>query len=462
MNFREQDWYKQAKIFFKEIQDTREQEENESEEKVIIEDMEYISSASEARLLSAPRGSSFLIFCTFILLIGLFGWSIIMDVDEVVKAQGKVIPSKQVQVIQNLEGGIIKEINIVEGQSVRAGDTLLLIDDVYAKSDLEENVNGYNALLARLVALDTLIEGRRILNVPKELIEKTNIVENARKRFNAQWQENMENIVQIEHETVEAKNQLTSEQDKLEIAKDDYEIGKEEFELNKKAFEKGLISKVSFLKLKHQLNDNKTKYNNYKNNIPILRGKFDQSAQKRKIYLAKTKTEYEKEYEEIKVKLDTMQSKGVSLVAKVSHSIVKSPVDGTIKKINFNTVGGVIRPGMDIMEIIPTDDKLIIELKLKPKDIGFIDKGLQAKIQLTAFDFSTYGGLEGKVIFVSADTITDPKGNSFFLVRVETTTNYIVDKKGIERIIIPGMQTQANIVVDKKSIFAYILKPMLK
>jgi len=157
-----------------------------------------------------------------------------------------------------------------------------------------------------------------------------------------------------------------------------------------------------------------------------------------------------------------MQSKGVSLKAKVSHSKVVSPVVGTVKKINFNTVGGVIRPGMDIMEIIPTDDKLLIEVKVKPKDIGFILVGLKAKVKLTAFDFSTYGGLDGEVIFVSADTITDKKGISYFLVRVKTKTNYITDKKGVEHIIIPGMQAETNIVVDNKSIFAYILKPMLK
>ena len=137
-------------------------------------------------------------------------------------------------------------------------------------------------------------------------------------------------------------------------------------------------------------------------------------------------------------------------------------MDGTIKKINFNTIGGVIRPGMDIMEIVPTDDKLIIEAKVKPKDIGFIHRGLNAKVKLTAFDFGTYGGLEGKVIFVSADTITDKKGTSFFLVRILTSKNYIMDKKNEKHIIIPGMQAESNIVVDQKSILEYILKPMLK
>jgi adhesin transport system membrane fusion protein len=184
--------------------------------------------------------------------------------------------------------------------------------------------------------------------------------------------------------------------------------------------------------------------------------------QKRESYIHETKVKYQKERSEIKSKLNTMQSKGVSLKAKVSHSKVLSPVVGTVKKINFNTVGGVIRPGMDIMEIIPTDDKLILEVKVKPKDIGFIHTGLKAKIKLTAFDFSTYGGLDGEVIFVSADTITDKKGISYFLVRIKTEKNFIIDKKGMKHTIRPGMQVESDIVVDKKSIMAYILKPMLK
>jgi adhesin transport system membrane fusion protein len=455
-------WYTQAKIFFKEVGETKKREEDEEEQKVSKDDLEFVSSASEARLLEAPTGASFLIFISFILLFVLLAWSIIMPVDEVVKAQGKVIPSKQVQVIQNLEGGIIKEIKVLEGQSVEKGQELILISNVSAVSDLSDNVKQYNMLLARLVALNAHIKGKILLRFPDELKTYPDIIARTRERFNTETSQSIAKIKELEFVKTQRLKDLESAKSDFKIAKDDYDLAKEELALNEKAFKEEIIPKVQYIKSKHEANGAKAKYTKAKHDVPKTEAAHNEATQKRKSFIHETINSYEKEKSEVKSKLNTMQSKGVSLQAKVSHSKVVSPVVGTVKKINFNTVGGVIRPGMDIMEIIPTDDKLIIEVKVKPKDIGFILVGLKAKVKLTAFDFSTYGGLEGEVIFVSADTITDKKGVSFFLVRVKTKTNYITDKKGIEHTIIPGMQAETDIVVDNKSIFAYILKPMLK
>ncbi len=432
------------------------------ENKVTKEDLEFISSASEARLLAAPTGASFLIFLTFVFLIVLLAWSIIMPVDEVVKAQGKVIPSKQVQVIQNLEGGIIKEIKVLEGQSIEKGQELIIINDVYAQSDLSSNEQTYNRLLARFVALKAGLNGKRLVKFPKELEAHIDITSQARKQFNANWDEIINKVKELEYSIVQRNKEYQSTNSEYAIAKDDYALAKEELALNAKAWKEQIIPKVQFIKAKHEANRAKASYTKAKHNIPKAKAALNEAFGKKQSFMSEQRSRFEKERSEIKQKLDEMQAKGVSLKAKVSHSIVKSPVVGTVKKINFNTVGGIIRPGMDIMEIIPTDDKLIIEVKVKPKDIGFILIGLKAKVKLTAFDFSTYGGLDGEVIFVSADTITDKKGISYFLVRIKTAKNYITDKKGIQHTIIPGMQAEANIVVDNKSIFAYILKPMLK
>jgi adhesin transport system membrane fusion protein len=455
-------WIDQAKLFFKEVKATKQREANEEDEKVTKDDLEFVSSASEARLLAAPTGASFLIILTSILLGLLLLWSIVMPVDEVVKAQGKVIPSKQVQVIQNLEGGIIKEIKVIEGQSVKKGEELIIINDVSAASDLSDNAKQYNMLLARLVALNTLIEGKRILNFPIELAPFLDIITQARERFNAEWREGISKVVEIEDTINQKKSDLDAAQNDFKIAQNDYELAKEELALNKKAFKDDIIPKVVFIQSEHDANAKISKYKQAKSAVVKAKSELHEFMQKRESYIHETKVKYQKERSEIKSKLNTMQSKGVSLKAKVSHSKVLSPVVGTVKKINFNTVGGVIRPGMDIMEIIPTDDKLILEVKVKPKDIGFIHTGLKAKIKLTAFDFSTYGGLDGEVIFVSADTITDKKGISYFLVRIKTEKNFIIDKKGMKHTIRPGMQVESDIVVDKKSIMAYILKPMLK
>lgn len=457
-------WYLQAKLFFKAVGETRAREESQEEDKQKMneDDLEFITSVSEARLLSAPKGASFLIFLLFVFLVSLVSWSMIMEVDEVVKANGKVIPSKQVQVIQNLEGGIINSIKVVEGQIVKKGEELIVINNVSAVSDLNDNAHQYNILLARLVALNTLIEGKRLLNFPKELQLHIDIISHERERFNSEWREGMTKIKEIEFAIDQRKKEYDLAKGNLVTAKDDYTLAKEELAINKVAFNKQVIPKVAYIKSKKATNNSKANYIKAKHEVPKAKASLNEVMQKRESFIQERVVNFKQERAEIESKLNTMQSKGVSLQAQVDHSVVVSPVFGTIKKINFNTVGGVIRPGMDIMEIIPSDDKLLIEAKLMPKDIGFVHNGLATKVKLTAYDFSTYGGLNGVIKFVSADTITDEKGKSYFLIRILTQKNYILDKQGKKHMIIPGMQTDIDIVVDKKSIFSYILKPMLK
>jgi len=455
-------WFSQAGAFFAEVRASKAREKEETQEQISTEDLEYVSSASEARLLDTPQGASLLIMLAVLTTIGIIIWSVIMKVDEVAKAQGKVIPSKQVQVIQTLEGGIVKEINVIEGQTVKKGDVLLVIDDVYAKSDVTENVNSYNGLLARFVALNTMIKGKRVLNFPDELKIHIEIMSQERERFNAEWDEQMTKIKELEFVIDQRKKEYDSAVSESKSQAANYTFIKQELALNAPLVKSGAISKVDFLHIKQKVSEADAKAEQAKNNVPKMQASLNEAMQKRESYIKQTKQELEKERNEIKSKLDMMQSKGVSLQAKLSHSIVKSPVNGTVKKINFNTIGGVIRPGMEVMQIVPSDDQLLIEVKIKPKDIGFIVVGQKAKVKVTAFDFSAYGGLEGKVKFISADTITDKKGNSFYLARIRTKSNIIIDKKKREHTIIPGMKTEVDIVLDQKSILVYILKPMLK
>ncbi len=451
-------WYSQAKTFFREVRATKAQKE----EKIQKEDLDFVSSSSEAQLLDVPEGASFLVMLALLCSAGIIAWSVMMKIDEVAKAQGKVIPSKQVQVIQNLEGGIIKKINAIEGQNVNKGDVLMVIDDVYAKSNVDANVKAYNQLLARLVSLNALIQGKRVLNFPDELKPYITLMSNTREWFNSTGETILSKVKGLEYVIDQRKKALDAVKSDIGNEKRNYELMMQQLTMNKPLLKSGAISKMEFLKIKQQVNEAKSKYDAAKLAEPKAKAKLSEAIQKRESFLKESKESFEKERSEVLAKLKDMQEKGVSLQAKLSHSIVKSPVVGTVKKINFNTIGGVIRPGMDIMEIVPTDNELLIEVHIKPKDIGFITKGQKAKVKITAFDYSTYGGLDGKVEFLSADTITDKKGRSFYLARIRTKTNYIIDKKGKKHMIIPGMKSEVDIILDQKSILTYILKPMLK
>jgi len=450
----------QWKVFLEEVKSTREQEKDE--EHIAKDELEFVSAASEARLLHVPEGASLLISVSFLLIIGIVIWASVSPLDEVVKAMGKVIPTTKIQVVQSLEGGIVKEIKIEEGQHVKKGQTLLIISAVSAKSNLKDNEIQYNSMLAHLVALNTGIKEQRILHFPAELQPFKEIMSHERSLFNAEWDSFMQAIVEIEDATIQLKHAHEDAVNSSAILNSSYSMALQELSMNRPLLKSGAISRVAFLQIQQRVNDVKAKMLTAKIAIPKTASAVNESEHKRASFVKDKINKITKERNELDAKLNAMQAKGVSLQAKVDHTVVTSPVDGIINKLNFNTIGGVIRPGMDVLEVVPGDNKLLIEVQVKPKDIGFVHTGLKAKLKFTAFDFSTYGGLEGEVKFVSADTITDKKGKSFYLVRLLTETTRLSDKKGGELHIIPGMQSEADIIVNQHNVLHYIFKPMLK
>lgn len=455
-------WFSQARIFFREVRAMKATDKALPDDKISKDDLEFVSSASEARLLAIPQGASFLIFLAVLAIAALIAWAFVMKVDEIAKASGKVIPSRQVQVIQNLEGGIVKEIKVVEGQSVKEGDVLIIIDDVAAKSDVDGNVESYNSLLARFVALNTLITGKRIIDFPIELKTQITIMSQERQRFDTEWEQISSKMKELEFVIEQRHKDYDTAVSENKSQSANAKFANQELELNRPLLESGAISRVEFLHIEQKASEMSAKANQAQTAVPRAQAALNEAMQKKENFLKASKIAFEKERNEVNGKLNAMRSKGVSLQAKLNHSIVKSPVVGTVKKINIATVGGVVKPGMDIMEIVPTDDQLLVEVKIKPKDIGFIAKNQDAIVKVTAFDYSTYGGLDGKVEFISADTITDKKGNSFYLARVRTDSNILTDKNGKKHAIIPGMKTEVRIILDQKNIITYILKPMLK
>jgi len=435
---------------------------NKDEEVLDKQDLEFVSAASEARLLHVPEGASLLITVGFLLVVAAIIWAAVSPIDEVVKAHGKVIPTSKIQVVQSLEGGIVKEIKIQEGQHIKKGQELLIINAVSAKSDLKDNEVQYNSMLAHLVALNTALEGKRVLSFPVELQPFQDIMEHERSWFNAEWDSFMQSVVQIEDATTQLQRAHEDAVNSSAILNNSYGLAVQELKMNKPLLKSGAISKVAYLQIQQRVNEAKAKKLTAKIAIPRTASAVSESQHKRDSFIKERKNKITKERNELEAKLNAMQAKGVTLQAKVDHTVVTSPVDGIIKKLNINTIGGVIRPGMEVLEVVPGDNKLLIEVQVKPKDIGFVHVGLKAKIKFTAFDFSTYGGIEGEVKFVSADTITDKKGKSFYLVRLLTEKTTLSDKKGGELHIIPGILSEADIIVNQHNVLHYIFKPMLK
>lgn len=374
-------------------------------------DTEFLADTN-LKNLQGPKQITHLILwiATAFIFIGII-WANFAMVDEVARGQGKVIPSSQVQVIQNLEGGIVQKIYVKEGDIVNKGQMLMQMDPTRFQSAYEEDRAKVLALTAKTLRLTAEVN-KLPFNPPADLMKE------------------VPDIVNNEKALSQSRiSQLKQLQTNLELAT-------KELNMTQPLVAKGAASDVEVLRLQRAVSD--------------LNGQIDDFKSKALADL-----------NDAKAQLDTAKQSMLANQDRVTRTTILSPVKGIVKQIKITTVGGVAQPGADLMEIVPLEDTLLIEAQISPKDIGFIHINQSAMVKITAYDYSIYGGLDGKVEQISADTISDEKGNSFYLVRVRTQKNYLGNKDH-QLFIIPGMTASVEVLTGKRSIMHYILKPLLK
>jgi adhesin transport system membrane fusion protein len=263
-----------------------------------------------------------------------------------------------------------------------------------------------------------------------------------------------EQISQREHEYKE----LTT---KLEELTRTYAILQKELELTRPLISQGAVSEVEVLHLERQASQMQGEIATIKQTIPKAQSRLQEAQlalrENQLVFFNKAKSELN----EVLAELDEVSASAIALEDRLRRTNVRSPVAGTINRLLVNTVGGVIQPGMDLVEIVPLEDTLVIEAKIKPADIAFLRPNQEAKVKFTAYDFTIYGGLDAKLEHISADSITDEKGNSYYLVRLRTDKNYLGPESD-PLPIIPGMVASVDILTGEKTVLAYLLKPVLR
>ena len=424
-------------------------------------DLEFLTDRNAALMLKTPRGGRIILWVIFIFVISALVWANYTALDEVTVGEGKVIPSSQVQQIQNLEGGILKEINAKVGQVVESGQVLMTIENTEALSSLREQQAESINLKARATRLQAESYGVEpefdpeiVKDYPQVVNRELDLYKNRRDSLQA-------NQVSFQQQIEQKKQEIVELQAKLDNLKQSYSFSKEELALTRPAFEQGAVSRVELLQLERQVNQLQGDLEATQLAIPRARSALKEAQSKLEEAEAKFRADAQEDLTGVKSKLDQLRESNVSLEDKVSRTQVRSPVKGIVKQIQINTVGGVIKPGMNLLEIVPIEDSLLIEAKIRPENIGFIKPDLSAVVKLSAYDFAIFGGLHGVVENISADTILDEEGNSFYLVRVRTDKNYLGTKKA-PLPIIPGMQATVDIITGKKTLLDYLLKPILK
>ncbi|WP_298439450.1 HlyD family type I secretion periplasmic adaptor subunit [uncultured Ferrimonas sp.] len=419
------------------------------------------------------------------LILSLLVWASLSTLDEVTRGQGKVVPSSQVQVIQSLDGGIIEELMVREGMLVSQGTPLLRIDATRFASDLaqreQETLNlqfGVFRLQAQLASVqlgqatqpqgDSINWQQQLQLKPQQLSLPAPLASaypELAKQHRADYQhrlDQLQNQLSIQAQAIHKKeNELKELATRLKTLGISLQLVKRELEITKPLEERGIVSEVELIKLQRQANDASGELASLRQVRPSLLLERDEAVLKRREIALAFLSESQAEFNEMSAQLARLNEANVGAQDKVDRTLILSPVAGTIKSLNINTLGGVVQPGEDLIEIVPSEDKLLVEAQIAPKDIAFLRPGLPATVKVTAYDFTRYGGLNGVVEHISADTITDEEGNSFYVVRVRTDSNRL-GKAEAPLPIIPGMITSVDVLTGEKSVLAYLLTPILR
>jgi len=395
-------------------------------------------------------------------MVSIIVWSAYAEVDELVRGNGKVIPSKRLQIVQNLEGGIVSELHVSEGSVVKKGQVLIKIDDTLFESNFQEKRGKILALQVEEVRLRAEIAGAQNIDYISSLQKSVpGLIKEQRFLFDSRRAQLSGSQNVIDQQILQKKQALARADFNYKQAINEQALTQTELDILHPLYEEGVVSRVELLRVEKMVLKASGEAAESRFRMPQIEAEILELMNKRDQLLIGFRSEAQRELSDILAELPQLAHSSDVLEDRVSRTQVRSPVNGTIKQLMVNTIGGVVQPAMDIVSIVPIEDVLLIETKIKPADIARLYPGQRAMVKFTAYDFTVYGGLEAEVVNISADSIVNKKGESFYLVRVKTKTNDL-GRQGKKLPIFSGMIAQVDILTGKKTILNYILKPILK
>ncbi len=423
------------------------------------EDLVYMRSLASAVLQRTPRHLMLILCIMGLLAATAITWMNLAKIDMVVRGNGKLVPSQQVQVVQSLEGGVISEILAHEGDVVDINQPLVKISDIAFSSSFEENQLQYLKLRTDMLRLRAEADGSDFKDDEQILKEAPELMRSARRLYETRQQQLQETQQILEEQVYQLESELIEAQAKRRQLKRSLSLILEEIDLKEPLVEKGLVGQVEFLQLKQRENEMKGEIEAVELSSPRIRSTIEEGKRKIKQSRLSFRNEARELLNDAAAESSRITETQQALRDRVQRAIVRSPVKGTVTRLHINTLGGVIAAGGPIMEIVPYGDALNVEVRIKPADIANISTKMLARLKFSAYDFAVHGSLDGEVNFVSADTITDEEGESYYVVRIRPVRTYLGHKTQPLPIRV-GMTVEADIITDKKSILNYLLKPI--
>jgi len=420
--------------------------------------LDWSSDADWARLQQEPLRARALLRVAATVVFILLIWAAFAQIDEVTRGEAKVIPSRQLQIVQSVDGGVVENIAVREGQVVEAGDLLLQVDPTRFMSSLLENRAEYLSLEAKRARLEALAQGTAFAppaeieqEAPDIVAHERRLYESTNAEMSAQLSIARDQLRQREQELNEVRARNTQ-------ANRAFDLAQQELSVTKPLASSGAVSEVELLRLERDVSRLRGEREQSAAQISRVQSAINESTRKIQEIELTVRNQLRGELSQVMARLSSLSQGSRMLADRVKHAEIRSPVRGTVQRLLVNTVGGVVQPGKEVVEIVPLDDALILETKINPRDIAFLRPGQQALVKFSAYDFAIYGGLKAEVEQISADTVVDAKGNAAYVVRVRTHSSTL----GENLPIIPGMMADVDILTGKKTILSYLLKPVLR
>ncbi len=395
------------------------------------------------------------------LLTVLLTWTFFAQLDETAVSEGEVVPQGKVRVVQHLEGGIIEQLFVAEGDTVKEGDTLIQLDQSSTGTNQEElGVRMDSQLLIR-ARLTAEAQGDE-LTFPQDIARKRpNLASSQRKAFEARRRELKSTLNVLKEQVKQRQLGIQELLARQKAVKRNYKLALERLKMSASLLTEGLTAKMEHLELQAEVESLDGEMRSLEPSVPKAKAAVEEARQR----LSEGQIRFRREAREELGKTEQEIARIKELLKRAreqgSRAEIKSPISGVVKNLRFNTIGGVVKPGEPVMEIVPTGENLVIQSRLNPTDRGYVTEGQKALVKISTYDYARYGGLDGVVVQVAPDTSMDENGQPYFRVIVQTEKNYLGGEEG-SLPIVPGMQATVNIHTGKKSVMDYLIKPVLK
>ncbi len=426
------------------------------------DDLRFAANAKHAYEQSYSRGPWMLILCLLCLMASLLIWAWWATVEEVTRGTGRVIPSSQLQVVQTLEPGIVREFLVSEGDTVEKGQPLIRIDDTEFAARLGEVRQRWLALSAEKVRLQAEANSLDELAFPAQLVaDAPDKVESERALFAARRQKRSEEIIILEQQLIQARQTLVELEARAERLKQSNIFSAEELKLSENLKKRGAIPTLELIKVRRLHAETAGQLAEVRARVPREQASVVEAEQRLANAAQTFRTEAREKLVKVRSDLSVVTETIKSASDRVRRTTLLAPLRGIVNRLNVSSVGAVVTPGKDIVEIVPLDESLLIEVQISPRDVAFIRPGQKANVKLSAYDYTVYGVIPGNVERISADSSTDEDKQSFYRVIVRTKSNQIGPPEA-QLSIIPGMVASVDILTGDHTILNYLLKPVRK